>query len=222
VAHQLIPPSSYNLIMTGAATLAGQYIVIHNVIKNSKTIKKVVFIYYPGSFKFGYDNKYTYNNFIKPFYCRENISLFDQSTQHKLHRHKYYYLYMLPMSKVLPIFSLIDCENSESKNFITSEDYDDVINYIRLIHQLCEERKIEFIVISPPVSMTHKEQFDFVKFKKIISANNLSGVFYNYFQSLEFKDDKYYKDSWHFKDEYELEMSAYFQAKFKHFLSHSN
>jgi hypothetical protein len=214
VAKQIFKPGDYNFIISAPATIVGQYILLNNILYNNKNIKLVVMICYPGSLRMKFDGTYTYNHFIRPFYKNDNMQVLSDTTEAYIKHHRYYYLYKLPMAKVLPVFSLIDCSQSSPDKPDEYYEYSIFIEYMTRIIELCNKNHVEFKIVPPPVSNSHNNSFDFDKLRRIISVNGYDNQFSCYFDTLIVKDDMYYKDDhWHYKNQYEDEMSKVFREK---------
>lgn len=212
VALQMFKPGNSNFILSAPATIVGQYIVLSSILHNKNNVKKVILVCYPGSLLIKINNIYSYNHFVKPFYCQENKPLISNSVEADLKLHRYYYLYNLPISKVLPAFTLIDC--SQSNHVVANESYEYglFIEYMKKIIELCTRNNVELKILSPPVSATHNNLFDFIKLKKVINDNNFNAIFSYYFETLIVTDDLYFRnDHWHYKEEYKDKMSIEFR-----------
>lgn len=212
VAKQLSKPGDSNFILSAPATFVGQYIVLNNILKANKNVRKVVMISYPGALRMKFDDRYTYNQFIKPFYNTDNTQYISDTAEAYLKRHRYYYLYKLPMTKVLPVFTFIDCSHDKPEHPDESYEYSIFIEYMNKIIELCNARHIELKVLAPPVSDSHYNSFDFDKLRRTINDNGYANVFSCYFDTMLVKDDIYYNDDhWHYKKQYEDEMATNFR-----------
>jgi hypothetical protein len=174
----------------------------------------------PGSLEFKFNTVYTYNHFIRPFYGTENSKLISNSVDSYLNQQKYHLFYQLPMAKVLPVFSQIDCSKETSLS-ASADDYDLFIEYMNKIKTLCASSKVIFKVLPPPISETRNRQFDLKKFKDMIVANKFDDIFSSYFDIITVKNDSYFKDTWHYKEEFVNEMAGEFKTKAKEHLSTS-
>ena len=214
VAKQLFKNEGYNFILNAPATIVGHYVVLNNILRQNKNVRKVFLVACPGSLSIKFDNTYTYNSFIKPFYNDENTPFFSRAVEKYLKEHRYYSLYKLPIAKVLPLFTLIDCSSYRPEKPDANYEYSLFIEYMGKIITLCKSNNVEFRILTPPLSSNNYNSIKFNKLKKVISDNNYQTFFSSYFTNIIVKDDSYFKeDHWHYKKEYESYMSATFFGK---------
>ncbi len=208
VAHQIFKPFDdvkddfFDLTTNQAVSMAGQYILIMNIInKNSDVIKEINLVYHPRSFSNNLDQIWTFNYFVKPFFNLNNIKYFSQSVLKKLDNIKLYKIAILPMIKVIPDFPSFDyskfMKNSNENTAYLSEIS---IEYLKKIKNECKNRNIEFNVISAPLNIESID--DYAYMKQQISENGLDGIFHNYFDNMIIYEKDVFLDPFHFKKDY--------------------
>jgi len=194
-----------------AISLAGNYALLLNVLKNNKQIKKVYLLYLINSFGNNLNQKWTYNYFIEPFYSgHENT--FSANTRKIVRAKLYWVIYRLPIAKVLPVFGNVDYADKSKATkqaVILSETS---IEYLKLIQDVCRTHKVEFRILPMPVSIKKHGTYDYLRCQ--ISENKLNGMFSRYFDKLIVLDDEFYKqDHVHIKKQY-LGFVSYFSLNY--------
>ncbi len=194
-----------NLATNLWVSMAGQYIIVDNLIKHNKNVKKIYLFVVPESLENDLAGVGTYNYFIKPFYTTDNMAKFSSDTISKVNVKPYSILFTTPISKILPIFSIIDYSRSEqivSKHFISPTTAD----YLRRIKTLCTSNNIQFAVLPCPISKTNFNRYMQNRINERISSDlihyQLLDIMANYFSSITVLDDKYFlPDLFHSKDD---------------------
>jgi len=191
VGSQLYSNKQFNLSSSGATTLAGQYILLKNVLKKNK-INKVYILCVPSMLTSLPNTKLSYNGFIKPFYRKKYYSDITPCVNSVLRHQAFYLLYSLPMAKVLPIFSLIDC----SKNIMPTNvgKYDIVAEYISKFSELSISHNIDIKFICPPISIKFKNDFDITEFRSFVKRYDTCNMFSDYIASMLIIDDNFFRE----------------------------
>lgn len=192
----------YSLACNQAISLAGHYSLLHNMlVNNSHKIKKVYLVMHPISFRNNIDQVYVYNYFIKPFYTRDNISLFTSDTINRIHKIPLYYTCYLPITRVTnytPDLSGFDQPIVSSARDKTFKISFVSLEYLRKITSELQSAKIKFEVISPVLNEEYRS-YDITEFKKDIKDNKLDQSFANYF-NFKYLDKKSFRDMLHYSD----------------------
>lgn len=194
-----------NLATNLWVSMAGQYIIVDNLIKHNKNVKKIYLFVVPESLENDLTGVGTYNYFIKPFYTTDNMGKFSSDTISKVNVKPYSILFTAPISKILPIFSIIDYSKTEQivpKHFISPTTAD----YLRRIKALCDSNNVQFAVFPCPISKTNFNRYMQSRINERIASDlvyyQLSDIMANYFKSITVLDDKYFlPDLFHSKDD---------------------
>lgn len=200
VARQIIEGEKHDILdlSTNAnVTMAGQYLIVNNIIKYQPNIKKIYLFVIPESLKIDINTKGIYNYFIKPFYSDEYKSELSCDTINIIMSKPYYIFYDMAISKVLPIFTLIDYSNTKmpinNNKFISkTAEY-----YLKRCKQICDNNGVEFVVLPCPMAMTRYNKFvkDGIKEKLFMDARQtgMYGLIGDYFNNIMVFDDKYFR-----------------------------
>jgi len=207
VAHQIfksfdsIKDNFYDLTTNQAVSMAGQYILIMNIINNNKNIKEIYLVYHPRSFSNNLYQIWTFDYFVKPFLTIKNKKYFSQLVLEKLNKLKIYKIAIMPIIKIIPNFPSLDYSKfSEDSNKNLSFLSDISIEYLKKIKIECQKNNINFKVISCPIKKSSIDNYDLLK--KQIHENNLEDIFQDFFKKMQFYDDSNFMDPFHFKKDY--------------------
>ena len=198
----------YSLACNQAVSLAGQYVLLTNFIKNNDVHGiRVYLVYHPESFSNNLDQNYTFNYFIKPFYSGGDSSLFTNTVKEKIRNIPYHSSPLLPIIKL----SILSPDFNPDLSFKISFTENDIpilkekylfsevsIEYLKKINELAKEHHFEFKVVSPflRAEFGHYEDDNY---SRIIVENGLEKAFAGYF---DFKkiDGSYFSDNFHYAD----------------------
>jgi len=182
-------------------SLAGQYILVKNIIAN-KNIENIVFVYHPRSFMNDLNQPQTYLRFIRNFYNKENIGLLTKETIDRINEKPLSNVYHTSLSKVSSLFCLIDYRDDKyvdmlSERNITPYVSDTSLKYLKLIKEVCVRNNIAFRVIMPPISVHDGNRLNLIR-EQLSSPGYLRDVFNDYFANTSLLDDKYFSDAIHY------------------------
>jgi hypothetical protein len=189
-----------DLTSNQAISMAGQYILVDNILKSNPNVKSIYLLYTPKSLDNNLNQKWTYNYFIKPFYLN-NSDKFTSNTSNKVNKKIYSVFYLFPMSKVLPIFFVVNYKDQSyqpyNSKLIISETS---IEYLQIIKRICAERKVVFKIIPLPISKKYQKEYSYAITQ--VHQNMLDDVFGAYFNNILVLSDKYFiDDAIHFKSD---------------------
>ena len=208
VANQLFSLINENkndmIVLTSnrAISMAGQYIILDNIIRSDKKLKKIYLVCTPGSLFYDLNEVYTFNYFIKPIYTTYGHALFTDRTNKIIESKPYSFIYSLPMAQILPIFNLVDYSSGVSSNTVGNNVISMTsIEYLKLMKKKCSDSAITFKILPTPIS--NKYSVDFINAKEQVSENNLESVFGKYFDNITVYDNHFfYNDFIHIKPEF--------------------
>ncbi len=192
-----------NSLTTSAAVLMpGQYILAYNAIKQNPNLKYVVLMFNPTTISGRFEQKMTYNNFLKPFYTFENLPLFTPLLLSKISQIRWAHRVIFPFFKTAPLFSDTDFRKVRKSRW-SPILYDVTIQYLRKLRNLCLKHNIELVVVSSPVRKGRNRRYkNWRAMKKQIKENRLGDIFKNYFKTIIYIDKKHFKDGVHLKKRY--------------------
>ncbi len=218
VAHQLfsvvgdVDAQMNNLTSNQAISLAGQYIIAHNALKNGPNVKDVFLIYHPSTFSNNLNQPFTFNYFVKPFFTPEYRSLLTPLVYNRLEESRYFMFFNFAMARTIPAFSTIDysfpkkiataapdqkCEKREKLRLSFSEIS---IEYLEKLYTLCRAKGVRLMVIPPPISRQNADNYDYSIMKSQINDNHLEDIFVEYFERLSVINDGFFlPDKLHYK-----------------------
>ena len=178
-------------------TIAGQYLILKNILKHSDlTGKQVIMVMHPNGFTARLYGPASYHYFLKPFYNREFIPLMDSYLTTKLSAIPLKWMFRFPMMRCTnwtPESGQIDLVNAGAKLSPLS------INYLHEIEKLSHQYGFSFKIL-PPVQPEKNKDIDYELLKKEISSNQLDSIFYNYFEKMQYLKDDLFLDGFHVND----------------------
>lgn len=201
VAHQLFhPEQAQNYLATHAhVTLAGNYILASNLIKNNPDLKTIVFVFHPGGFGGVFEKAGVYAGFVKPMFNYHNYEYFDTLLINKMARKPLSFLSIFNFYKILPLDDVNFNAGEKRKRFEIS---DFSLIYLKKLKQLCNSHQIELILASPPLSDIYMDYASLNILKSNVQKYQLEEIFDGYFENIVFLPDECFKDGNHFKGRY--------------------
>jgi len=186
------------LATTGSITAAGYYILASNAIQRNDILQCIMLVSYPTALGWYFENKKTYNGFVKPFFTFDNLKHLDELVMKKMMQKPFGLAMISYGMKILPFNDL-----DYSKKMDWDKLSDISIHYLKKIKNLCDSNGIEFYLISPYVSESqYKKTNGFSDIKVQVSDLGLEDIFNGYFENMKIIDDKYYVDHIHYNKEY--------------------
>jgi len=220
VARQLFPFNIFeqykylHLPSTAAITLAGQYIMIQNVLKNSPKIKKIILIMHPYSCRTNLNSKYTYNYFIKHFYTFENLKYLNKTVISRINQHPLCHLGIFPAVKITKLFSNVIYSGASRKEKTYFSKIS--LEYLQEMKKLAQKESLVFLVVCPPLSAAIFPNKDFSTMMSQIEHHKLQDIFIHYFEKMIFLNKSYFLDGVHFSKQ----SVSIVKKKFKKFLEY--
>lgn len=203
-----IDKSWVSLTSVQGISMAGQYILLSNLIKNNK-IKNIVLIYHPRSLMNDLNQPHTYVNFVRYFYNNEYCHLLTKETKHKIQSKLFSPLYSTSLSKLSTLFCLINYKDNKYVPFLSLVDVtpyisDTSVQYLKLMEQLCIDHKIKFRVILPPIS-EHDAKYIYIIKQQVIN-NGIEHIFEDYFSDIVALRQSHLSDAIHYSVRYNNEI----------------
>ncbi len=192
VARQIFPVVMPNsLAVNGAILMAGHYILAVNAIKKNPNIKYVILMSAPFILSHDFNRKLTYNNFLKPFYTFGNLKYLTSLMKKKINGNILSHLALFPIFKLSPV-PQIDFSNKSSKKI--SPVFSEIsIQYMKKLYNFLKKRRIELLIISPPICKKQRVLFlNWKYFKSQISERGLSHILRGYFDNIVYLDKGYF------------------------------
>lgn len=200
---------NFSYIATNQAiSMAGQFILINNLIESGNKIDTLWIIFSPFSFSNNLDQKFTYHYFIKPFYTDQNIDLFTENTLLQIKKIPYVYLKNNPFvltSNWAPGFVSNDINNF---SFLSPTSKD----YLQKIKELSVKFNFKIKIISPPLNIKNKPLIEKMNMEEITN-NHFDELFEGYIDHIIYLEEKCFIDGVHLKNP--KNFADYY---FKHFL----
>ena len=185
VAHQLLfrHEGSFQVLTTQSISVAGQYLLLKNILETSPNVKKVVFAYIPHSFSNDLDQPYTFRDFVQTFLTTTNLEGHPDILLQKLFRKPEFVLGLFSIFKVNS-FLQINYDPYSRVIFEPFIQYKPILSdissvYLKMMWELCRARGVEIKLIPAPIS--EGANLDFSEFKARISKDNLGDIFEGYF-----------------------------------------
>lgn len=198
VGQQLMPFEKENASLTanGSVTMVGHYILVNNVISNSKNIEKVILISSPHIIGQQLEHERTMNSFIKPFLFFENKKQFSKTVYDKLKKKPVSFSYFLTGIKFFPVKDIDFSKLESNKKAYALSDIS--LEYILKLDSLCNYNDIILKLYSPPILEDLKENSnDWKTMKEQVEQHNLNHLFDPYFQSITYLPDTCFVDNLH-------------------------
>jgi hypothetical protein len=195
----------FNSLATNQAiSMAGQFILLNNYLKEGNEIDTLILLFTPESFQNNLNDELTFHYFIKPFYNKENKPFFTDYLVGQIKKIPFYQLSIIPhiYSTIwAPKFTSIDPKDYSFLSPISVE-------YLSKIRELSEAYHLVLIIKSPPVSINKKaevEHMDVSEAKKCGLLNEFQAYFnsVHYFNSSQFVDGTHLKQPELFMSDYE-------------------
>lgn len=200
VANQLFPSgaTANSLTINGAVLNCGQYILAYNVLTRNPQIKHLVLMVNPTAIGYGFERRWTYSSFLKPFYTPANIKHFSNLVWSKMNSRPLSYLTILPLVKVVRCFPDIRFppRKREAGSFT-----DISLEYLLKLERLAKARRVQLILLCPPLRASRKSIL-IEKSRAAVDKNGMNSLFRAYFERLVFVEDKHFKDRAHMKKDY--------------------
>lgn len=200
VANQLFPSQTManSLTINGAVLNCGQYVLAYNVLTRNPQIKHLVLMVNPTAIGYGFERRWTYSSFLKPFYTPANIKHFSSLVWSQMDSRPLSYLAILPLVKVVRCFPDIRFppRKREAGSFT-----DISLEYLHKLERLAKAYRVQLILLCPPLRASSKARL-IEQSRAAVDKSGLNSLFRTYFERLVFVEDKHFKDKAHMEKDY--------------------
>jgi hypothetical protein len=218
VANQLFngtryKPQVFALANDNGAGFVGWYILLQNFLNANQNDPPaiVIMLFYPQALVNNLDERYTYNNFLKPFYCNPYKQCFTETVCRQIHKIPYYYLSQVPLIKIG------DWAPAMPHNI---RDFNDCISpisieYLTRIKNLCDSLHLKLILLPPPLNLQVQGKIEKLK-RRIVTESakcNMVSEFTNYINNITYLDSTLYRDDRHFKNAADINVDYILNAQ---------
>lgn len=189
----------------GAITMAGQYILVEEYVKNHAAATDVYLMVLPESLSRTYDTMWGYQYAVMPFVQTNTLHLLDENTISGI-KSSYGEVSIQPwLVKLVDAsavnrkiyFNLIKIYGKSYKQTSDSELAD---QYISKMYQLCEENGITLHLYACPVADSRQQEMDVLEVK--FADSWLKQYYPDYFENIVYFPDKQAADGIHFSGDY--------------------
>ncbi|MEA3443652.1 MAG: hypothetical protein U9R19_02875 [Bacteroidota bacterium] len=191
-----------------AVSLIGNYILIENLLASNSQIEEIILVSVPNDIGWNFEQKLTFNNFVKPFLSFSNLNYIDDIVYDKLWEKPFSWLYIFYAVKILPISDINFSDETETSVSYLEEIKlttlsDIAVHYLKKLDALCKEKNIFLKIVSPPVPehWSHDTN-NWANMKTQIDSLGLNSVFLNYFDEINYYPDNYFSDGLHLSEQY--------------------
>ena len=189
----------------GAITMAGQYLLVNEYLKNHENVTDIYIYLHPSSLGRGIDSSVAYSYIVMPFGLKNALSALDTNTLDDM-KSVYGAIFLKPvMMKWLENFPVgrkvyFNVIKDSGKVFEEESMYDIPNQYIEKIYSMCKEKNITLHLYPSPVSEHFYE--DIEKRKLLYSGTWLEEHFPEFFSKIVYFPREQAADGTHFSEEY--------------------
>lgn len=183
-------------------TMSGQYILLHEYLKNHKDATDVYLILIEDSLLTTYETGYGYQYAVMPFVMTKNIDLLDEQSisdmKHTyggfmLRRKSVFFINESAFGKKMYLNLL-----NKLKPVTSTYDIPDVANrYIPKMHELCDKNNVTLHLIASPLTDTKERHEIEPILRKNYENSEIYKYFPNYFDQIHYYDASEFSDGVH-------------------------
>lgn len=198
----------------------GNYLLLGKYLKNNPQTQVVYYMARPDSLCSAMNFHYTYSYFVTPLYIAENKKYLDNATIKEIEdkygkifaENNYIKWLLAKYPKLLDMYNNA-CSSLDSINEKWSkvENADISILYLHKIKELCDEKGIEFHILSVPVSEDY--EFDFSGLKTAMKQYEMDELYEELLNSVEYISADEFVDGIHLNSDYVEENKERIQRK---------
>lgn len=192
-----------------AVTLAGQYLLAEEFIKNHDKVTDIYLIILMDSLITDFDYQFGYQYVIMPFTETDTIQFLKEDTKKELYR-KYGRIFcQKPVVKIIdksPLNRKLYLNFLVEKDKVSTEKSTSVISrvsyeYLEKLYYMCEEAGIELHLLSGPHADTPERHQLEERMKKELERKGIMENFESYFNSITYFSIDLFRDGVHFDEE---------------------
>jgi len=202
VAHQLYmtnPRKNYK-ITTGVDLMITSYLYAEKALKGNPGLKTIVIVTVPMSLCQSFENKFSYNMFVKPYYTFSNFRYFDGYLHELVARRPLALLTVFPFFKMLPV-SDFNYQDDRMHSYLALSDF--AARYLTKLRVFAAKHRIRIVLVPSPVNEKFmKYSRNCEPLRRSIRQHGLGRLFEGYFESIVTYPDSCFSDEVHFKPGY--------------------
>lgn len=192
-----------------AITLAGQYILAEEFVKNHKNVTDIYLVIILDSLTAEFDRQFGYQYVVMPFTETDTIEDLMPSTRRKLRK-----IYG-PLFCWKPVVEVIETSPLNRKLFLNYLTYknqffplqsDTVVSevayqYLEKLYRLCNQNNIKLHLIPGPHADTEGQRMQEERIKQELKENGFIEYFGDYFEKIEYYPVELFRDGVHFNED---------------------
>lgn len=189
----------------GAITMAGQYILVEEYVKNHAAATDVYLMVLPESLSRTYDTMWGYQYAVMPFVQTNTLHLLDENTISGI-KSSYGEISIQPWLVKLVDASAVNRKiyfnliKKYGKSYKQTSDSELADQYISKMYQLCEENGITLHLYACPVADSRQQEMDALEVK--FADTWLKQHYPDYFENIVYFPAKQAADGIHFSGDY--------------------
>jgi hypothetical protein len=202
VAKQLFPFRARKNYHTTTAVdlMVTSYIYIAKAIESTPQLKTVIILTIPYGFCHRFENVYSYNIFVKPYYKFSNFRFFDVYLHQKVAQKPFALLNAFKLFKILP-FSDFNYNDGKPIRYDTLPEFS--VHYLKRLRDLAARHHVKLIFVASPVSERFmKYTGNLAALREDIHKYGFDSLFTGYFEHIPVYPDSCFKDEAHFKPDF--------------------
>lgn len=189
----------------GAITMAGQYILVAEYIKNHAEATDIYLLVLPESLSRTYDTMWGYQYAVMPFVETDTFDLLDENTISGI-KASYGEISLHPWVVDLVDSSAVNRKiyfnliKKYGKSYKQSSDFELADQYIAKMYNLCEKNGISLHLYACPVADSRRQEMDILE--KLYADTWLGQYYPDYFEKILYFPDEQAADGIHFSGDY--------------------
>lgn len=187
-----------------AVTMAGQYILISEYIKNHESVEGIYMFMVPQTLGSDINTKLSYSYFVMPFIKNGYQDYLEDTTKDKL-KETFGTFFLQPMIIKAIDFSCVNRKiylnlmNEKKEQKTGKSEISDITEvYLRKIDSLCRERDIKFWLLPAPVEDTLDSHQQIEDIRTEFEKRELDQIFPDFFGNIQYYPEKEFGDHTHF------------------------
>lgn len=195
VSRQIFKGESNMYTSHAGILMQGNFVILKNVLRANPQVKVVLFGISPMTLSFGFHEKGTSLNYIKPYQSIYNFRDLDMHSLSHMSLKPLSFLYLFNFGKFLPLSDIdFTIDPPYRKNFNK-----DAFIYLDLMKKFCKSKGVEFTIFCPPIDQRRIDVTnDFQEVRGRVYQSQLEPLFDRYFKTVMVLDDSYFRDGQHF------------------------
>ena len=180
-----------SLACNQAISLAGQYVLMEEVIANNPNIKNIALLIHPSTLCNNLDQIYTFHYFVKPFMTPKYSAYMSDQVRSQVQKIPFAQYARVPQILTSNWAPTYDVPQRTGLSAIAKV-------YFAKIVALAKQHNIRFELVSPPISEKFRDDFNTLDFGPLSEANEQA--LNDYLSNLEYVCDEEFLDGVHLCD----------------------